>query len=206
MSMSTEARLAPLRPRERRVWLPSQEMFVVVDEDTREVVPVLPMDWNLREALIVHNTVDRGSPGMSGLNYLAGPGRMLITATWGCLHDGWNSCRQAGKKTNRGSIWREVVKFANVCNFNYKPFKPGAWGIEKQQTLVRLTHFLSVDDERFREAVLQQLALHPQGRFGSIAAPDWDAWWEYLAGLPSCMRSPTVLKFSRWMSVLQCWN
>ena len=69
----------------------------------------------------------------------------------------WNSVKQAAKNGKR-SMWKAVVRFSNVANLNFGPFRSGCWGKRKQgfgELHGQAQHVFSI----FRDAAQKQAAM-----------------------------------------------
>ena len=176
---------------------------VVKNEETGVIQRILPRHFDARQVLVLHNVVDRCSKNCAALNFLKAQNFAVVTS-YGPLHDMWNSIKSAAKATASGRWWSAILKFVGVCNLNHGPFRSGAWGKAKQEALRDFTSTHTACDAAFRQAALKQQRLNGVDENSSDAS--FDEFWRFLCCLPSCVSAGPVCKFSRWMSIEQCWN
>lgn len=122
------------------------------------------------------------------------------------FHDSRNATKAACKGYNGGIIWRHIVRFAAVANLGFGPYRSGAWGLEKQETLAHLASVKSPRDIEFMAAVDAQAELMGDGRSQGEGAPDYEAWFGFFSGLQSCVSADPVVKFARWGSLQDAWE
>ena len=183
-----------------------------VDVDGREFIldvhgkmqPVIPDAFSLNGRLMIHNVVDRHSTNVSSMCFVASL-PYLWTTSYGYNHDTWNAIQTTSKKTKHKQArnWDFVQKAAAVFNANHGPFRSGVWGRQKQQVLAQYVLEYDFTDDRFRSHALKQMKLD-----GDEDCSDerFAEYWRRLACLPSANSAGTACKFSRWMSINQCWR
>jgi hypothetical protein len=191
--------IMPVTPGNKRVVLPGGRP-VVVTQASRLVRPCIATCFNITDYLFLTHTVDRGPCNVAALHFmLSRP--VLWSIMWGPLHDTWNAIKTAGKGVP--TWWQEVVRFAAICNLNFGPFRTGAWGKAKQHSLKESSELHGPGHLRFRELAVKQMVLW--GHVDMSDAGFKHAWKQYCT-LRSAHAAGPVLKFSRWRSILECWD
>ena len=166
---------------------------------------VIPDNWNAKSVLFVNHTVDRCAVGGAGLAHAMASRHLLWTTHWGRFHDSWNCVRTSAKQARGGAIWRAVVKFCDIANLPFGPYRSGAWRAQMQEHLTFLSNTLSQDHPEFQRAAARQAQLQ-RDRFASELDP-LPHWWRFFCRLPTCtVGGGPALKFSRWWSIIECWR
>ena len=80
--------------------LPSGRM-VIVDQRALSAVLVFPADFDVKQYLLIHHTVDRGSTGAALLHF-AQHAKLLWIMSWGVFHDAWNSIKTRRRESSVG--------------------------------------------------------------------------------------------------------
>ena len=188
-----------VEPGERRVTVSGVDF--IASTGNRTAQRVMPSDFDCRSLLVVHHVVDRCSTNCAGLHFLQAQNFAMI-ATFGALHDDWNACKTAAKRTD--GWWPEIIKFAAVANLSKGPFRSGAWGKALQQTLHEYVSTRTSEDSGFRAAVRRQQELDGGNPDASDAA--FAQWWSTFSKLRSAHESGPACKFSRWCSIQDSWD
>ena len=180
------------------------EAVIMTALPANKIRKVLPEDCSLAGRLIIHNVVDRHSTNVSGCSFMSSLPYLWCTS-YGIFHDMWNSIRHASKaaKVGRATNWDFVQKAAAVFNLNHGPFRSGVWGRQKQQVMSEHMQSHEPNDSRFRAAAMNQMPL--DGR-EDCSDENFNVYWHKLACFPSVVSAGPACKFSRWMSINECWR
>ena len=175
-----------------------------IESEGGDVTPIIPAGWQSSEVFIVGHGVDRCKVGGSGLAFAMVSQHLCWHPWWGRFHDSWNGINTSSKKTRGGVIWKVLLKFTDVANLPFGPYRSGALKSQLQQTLTTLTSTMSEDDPDFQRAAQRQQALERDRFVGPNAMRNW---WLWFSRLPSCtVGGGPALMFSRWWSAIQCWR
>ena len=175
-------------PRDLRIFAAGRDGTWIVDDhgrpilrtnSTDDTVLVLPEKFSSGDAFICNHTVDRCSTGLAGLNYMFFE-KMMWAVHYGLFHDLWNSIRTAAKLVHGGIVWKWIVKFATVANFNHGPYRTGQWRRLKTEQ-----HRRYVDTKSWESADVQQLCRNQAKMHGRECTAE--SQYRYEFGL---LRSP----------------
>jgi len=164
---------------------------------------VFPLNWSVFDLLLGNHTLDRGSVGASGANFMESHG-YLNTFHPGRFHDDWNSIKNSAKKsTSSGIWWARIVEFASLCNMNHGPYRSSAWRRLKEMLLGKYLETHDVNSPDFRVTAEETAKI--DGKI--ISAPsEYVHYWRFMELLPSCHEAGPILKFARWMCISDCWQ
>ena len=201
-TLPAAVRVAPLQDVDECIVELSDHTLCLVNRRTNRVVHVFPPDFSVKSLLVVNHVLDRGPTNCCMMAFAQQQG-LLWVPHWGPFHDMWNAVKSAAKKVDAGGWWLQIMRFASVANLNHGPFRSGAWGKSKQNTLKTTLDTRTEYSDDFREAARRTAAL-----LGSTAESDLDFafWWHKLGTLPSCHEAGPILKLARWMSIQECWD
>ena len=174
---------------------------VVVNSRTESVEPVFPPNWSPRQHLFSNHTIDRGSTGAAWF-YFAVHSGLLWSVHWGPYHDMWNAIKGSAKALK--GWWKSILQFAAISNQNHGPFRSGAWGRRKQETLTAYVASHTSRDAEFREAAVKQAVLSDRPIPRTDA--EFEAEWAMFGCIRSCCEAGPILKMARWMSIEECWD
>jgi hypothetical protein len=179
--------------------------YHILDTNTKQTQPVLPVDFQVKGLPVVNHTIDRCGIGAAAMHFAMSAKLVLWAVHWGPLHDQWNAIKTACKLASGGAVWAAITKFSGVCNLPFGPFRSSAWKTFMQNALNSLSQRLGQHSVEFIAAVERQMVLQPD-RFQGDSDP-FSCWWEFFCRLPTCCDNPTAaLKFARWFSIGECWE
>ena len=197
-------RVLPVKKGEKRLFLDSGDEILVTDSGGK-LLRILPKVVDLSGLVMTHHVIDRHSTNLACCFHMMAQGGLWVV-TFGVFHDLWNSVKHASAQCgdSQDNNWTWVRKAASLFNFNHGPFKSKAWGRAKQEALKTITETLDSTDASFR-AVAQQQAI-VDGVRRSLTDEEYEERFKAMGCMRSCHEAGPACKFSRWMSVFDCWS
>lgn len=200
----TQTMLAPLRQGEAKSFSGDGRLLVrKVDPDTGVASMVAsPKGWLGKRWPILNLTLDHCLVGSSGM-YCILDKMYLTTVTFDWFHQLWNNTKNALKRSEAGRMWKHVLAFMTVANFNHGPFRSGAWFVDKGDALDFYLGTHKSDDPDFQD----QLELIAEDfKMPATTPDDIERVWNHMRELRSFREKGPALKLQRWGSIHECWD
>ena len=110
-----------------------------------------------RRLPVLNVTVDHCLVGSSGLYYLLSA-QYMVRVQFDWFHELWNM-KNGAKHTEGGRMWKSILEFMVVANYNHGPFRSGAWHTAKKDGLDLYVRSSSWRSAEF-QAAAPELARH----------------------------------------------
>lgn len=146
------------------------------------VAPPLCLDADIP---VLNLTLDHCLVGSAGCYYLLAE-HYLLKVQFDWFHELWNNVKNAAKHTVGGRMWRSILEFMIVVNYNHGPFRSGAWHASKKEALELYLSVSTWHSEDF-QSVAPELAKHWGMPLNT--ADDYQAVFARLACRGGCTRS-----------------
>ena len=197
-------RVLPVKKGEHRFFLDSGDEVLVTDS-AGKLLRVLPKVIDLSNLLVTHHVCDRHSTNLTCIFHMMAQGGLWLVS-FGAFHDLWNSIKHASAQCGDSldNNWSWVRKAASLFNFNHGPFRTSAWGRAKQEALKSISETIDFTDPDFRAVAQQQAIL--DGLRRSLTEDEYKERFKDMCCMASCHAAGPACKFSRWMSIFDCWK
>ena len=202
--LPTKFRVLPVQRGQRRVFLDCGDE-ILVTEPGGKLLRILPKKIDLGGLVMTHHVVDRHSTNLTCIFHMMHVGGLWVVS-FGSFHDLWNAVKHSSAQCGDGSDvnWTWVRKAASLFNFNHGPFRSSAWGRAKQEALKTIMESLDSTDAGFRAVAREQAILDGVRR--GLTDVEYEERFKAMGSMPSCHEAGPACKFSRWMSVFDCWK
>lgn len=126
---------------------------------------------------ILNLTLDHCLVGSSGAYFLLSE-KYMLRVQIDFFHELWNNVNNGAKHTQGGRLWRSVLEFMIIANYNHGPFRLGAWHASKSEAPDLFLSTSSWSSPDFQD-IASELAKHWGMPLGS--ANDYEAVFANLA-------------------------
>ena len=193
--------LRALQGHELRILDPETGRAFIYDESKDQLVPEVPLDFDLGDLPVLISISDQGPINWAALNYMMWSKQAhLLLCLWDPYHRAWNDCKNSAKKT-KCRMWRAVLELVLLFNLSYGPFGSSQFHYAKRALLEDFLSSQSFSDAAWQR--YQPLICSERRQPEPMRPEDSQALFESLAGLENFVNKGPLIKLMRWFSVFE---